>query len=933
MLSSAIEWFKNQSLSRKQTLALVVCNLIPLIGVGGGSILLLVNGLRNQLTNQAKSELAVIEINYNTKIDQMGFGSRGQADNATIIAAAKGDTANLAQIQQILQNELQARKIEYATLVGLDKAVIINANNSRKGDKFDPNNLVSEVLAQGKQIKASVLIDRAEIGREGFPSTIDDRTDGRALVRFVVTPIKESNGGKVIGALVFGDLVNGKMPIVQRTNDAFINEAEGGYSGIYQRFKDKVSLTTSLEQKSSNIALPDNAIKRLEASAKDANGKPVTDRLTINNRTYTVAAKLISDRTIEAPGTALPDKKLTPEAPTLLVRGTPEDQLNAMLTQSLLQAGVIGLLSLGLIIGWNRLFRKTILQSIEELTLATQAFASGDRSARSQVSSQDEVGQLATQFNTLADTLAVSERKLSEDVYRKDQQAKDAQSLNQVVAKMRDTLDFDSIVQTAVTEVRSLFQCDRVVLYQFTDDGYKGIAVAESVASPYPELLHNTIEDLLQLSKTPNATTKAFWSLEDVSMAQLDDRHREHLENYGIQSNLMAPVRRDHQLIGLLAAHQCRSPRTWQINETTIFVQIANQIGYALDQAALVQKQQQSLQVTEMLKDGLQQQVLTFLKQVEGATSGDLTVRAEVLSGDIGTVADFFNSIIENLRGLVLQVQQSTRQVNTLLVDNDGALKLLSQDSSHQSKAVTALLTNVAEMTRSIEQVAAAANQAKTVTQESMDMVEFHESTMDAAVEKISLLRSTVDDTAQKVRQFGQSSVQISRIVSLITDFAVQTDVLAVNAGLEASRAGEQGRGFAMLAGEIASLAARSTQAAREISQIVESIQVETHALSHAIAEGTAQAADSSHQIRNTKQAMTQMSHVSRKVNGLVTTISESALTQADTARSIQELMGNIETVSIATATATDQVSTALHQTVETAQSLQRSVEIFKVQA
>ncbi len=932
MLSPAIEWFKNQPLSRKQTLALVVCNLVPLVGVGLGSIILLVNGSRNQLTNQAASELAVVEINYNTKIDQMGFGSRGQADNATIVAAAKGETSNLPQIQQILQNELQARKIEYATLVSADKIIIVNANNNRKGETFDPSNLVTEALTQGKQIKASVLIDRAEIGREGFPVKLDDRVESKALIRFVVTPVKEGAGGKVIGALIFGDVVNGKLPIVQRTNDAFSNDANGGYSAIYQRNKDGIFLTTSLDQKTPGLALPDESIKSLEAKAKASNGQPITQRIDLNGRTYTVAAKLLNDRTLENPG-GPPDTKLTPAAPTVLVRGTPEDQLNSLLTQSLLQGGLVGLLSLAAILGWNALFRKTVLQSIEELGFATQAFASGDRTARSRVNSNDEVGQLATQFNALADNLAVSERKLSNELLTKEQQAKDAQSLNQVVAKMRDSLNFDSIVQTAATEVRSLLQCDRVVLYQFTDEDYKGIAVAESLQSPYPSLLHTTIENLLQISQVPNAMTKAFWCVEDISTAQLDDRHRAHLEANGIQANLVAPIRRDHQLIGLLAAHQCRSPRIWQTNESTTFVQIANQIGYALDQAALLQKQQQTLQVTETLKDSLQQQVLTLVQQVEGVTRGDLTVRAEVLSGDLGTVADFFNSIIESLRELVVQVQRSTLHVNSLLVDNEGALRSLSQDSTQQSKAVTELLTNVAQMTQSIEQVAAAANQAKTVTQESIDVVESNETTLDLAVEKITRLRSTVDDTAQKVRQFGQSSAQISRIVGLITDFAVQTDVLAVNAGLEASRAGEQGRGFAMIASEIASLASRSTQAAREISQIVESIQVETHALSNAIAEGTTQAADSSHQIRNTKQAMGQISHVSRKVNGLVKTISESALTQADTARSIQQLMMNVETVSIATATATDRVSTALHQTVETAQSLQRSVEMFKVES
>ena len=202
---------------------------------------------------------------------------------------------------------------------------------------------------------------------------------------------------------------------------------------------------------------------------------------------------------------------------------------------------------------------------------------------------------------------------------------------------------------------------------------------------------------------------------------------------------------------------------------------------------------------------------------------------------------------------------------------------------------------------------------------------------MDMAVTKISMLRSTIEDTAQKVRQLGQSSAQISRIVSLIKEFAVQTDVLSVNAGLEANRAGEQGRGFAIIATEIGGLASRSSQAAREIAQIVESIQLETRALAEAMSEGTTQAADSSHQIRNAKQTLAQLTVTAQKVNTLVQGISQAALTQSATAESIQSLMATVETLSTTTANTTHKVSKALTQTIETAKDLQRSVEIFKV--
>jgi methyl-accepting chemotaxis protein len=279
----------------------------------------------------------------------------------------------------------------------------------------------------------------------------------------------------------------------------------------------------------------------------------------------------------------------------------------------------------------------------------------------------------------------------------------------------------------------------------------------------------------------------------------------------------------------------------------------------------------------------------------------------------------------------VIKVQDSTRQVNTLLKTDEGAVRSLSQDTNQQSTAVADFKTRLVDMTASIEQVAASAQQASTATQQSNETLQANEGSMDLAVKKISILRSTIEDTALKVRQLGQSSAQISRIVSLINEFAVQTDVLAVNAGLEANRAGEQGRGFAIIANEIGGLAARSSQASRDIAQIVEAILLETNGLIQAMTDGTTQAADTSHQIRNTKQTLAQLSLTAQKVTTLVQGISQATVQQAATARSIQTLMSTVESHTSTTASTTQQVSQSLAQTIETAQALQTSIELFKV--
>jgi twitching motility protein PilJ len=150
---SLLQHFYNLPISRKQLIALIACELVSILGIGIGATLIITQGLRNQLFEQAKSEVAVTDIAYNIKVNQMGFGFRGQSDNPSIIRAANihnsGKVLNRdskVEIKQILENEIKARNIEYATLVGKDLKIIANANSDRTGEEFNPDNLVSEVL-------------------------------------------------------------------------------------------------------------------------------------------------------------------------------------------------------------------------------------------------------------------------------------------------------------------------------------------------------------------------------------------------------------------------------------------------------------------------------------------------------------------------------------------------------------------------------------------------------------------------------------------------------------------------------------------------------------------------------------------------------------------------------------------------------------------
>jgi methyl-accepting chemotaxis protein len=539
--------------------------------------------------------------------------------------------------------------------------------------------------------------------------------------------------------------------------------------------------------------------------------------------------------------------------------------------------------------------------------------------------------QLAVQLGIILDRVALLQSR--------GEEAKRSQLLKDVVLQVVEADAPETILaKLPVAKIREALKTDRVIVYWFNET-WQGTIVAESVATGYPRALGAQIDDPCftqhYIEKYQQGRVQA---ISNVYTAGLTDCHLKQLEPFGVKANLVAPILQNGRLLGLLIAHHCSEPRAWELAETIFFAQAATQVGLAFDRAYLLEQRKLDAEQSSRLaveqqrqRETLQNQLLTLLEDIEGAAQGDLTVRAEVTSSEIGTVADFFNSIIESLRQIVNQVKSSALEVSYSIGENKEAIRQLSDTALMQAKEITATLQSMQQTMQSIETVANSAQQAAEVASQASKTSEVGQASMDAAVQYILGLRSMIGETTKKVKSLGESSQEISKIVSLIEKIAMQTNLLSINAGIEAARAGEEGQGFAAVAEEIGKLAAQSTAATQEIEEMIRSIQQETYQVATAMEQSTVKVMEGTHRVEDAKKSLGEILTVSRHINDLLRSISEATILQTQTSQTVTERMQDIARATEQNSEASRKVASSLQQAIEMALALETSVRAFKI--
>ncbi|TVQ43268.1 MAG: methyl-accepting chemotaxis protein [Gloeocapsa sp. DLM2.Bin57] len=334
---------------------------------------------------------------------------------------------------------------------------------------------------------------------------------------------------------------------------------------------------------------------------------------------------------------------------------------------------------------------------------------------------------------------------------------------------------------------------------------------------------------------------------------------------------------------------------------------------------------------TERDREDLQRQVIRLLDEVEGAARGDLTVKAQVTADVLGAVADAFNLTIENLREIVRQVKQAAQQVHQSSTDSESYARNQSSDSLRMAEELAVTLNSVQMLTESIQRVAESAREAAAVAQSSALTARKGGEAVETTVAGILQIRETVSETTRKVKRLAEASQEISKIVALINTIASRTNLLALNASIQAAKAGEAGRGFAFVADEVRQLADRSAKSLTQIEQIVLQIQSETGSVMTAMEEGLQQVFEVAEKAEQAKGSLEDIIQVTNRIDSLVRSISADTVEQRENSRAVAQVMQSVELTAQETSQESQRVAGSLQNLVSIAKDLLASVERFRI--
>jgi twitching motility protein PilJ len=359
---------------------------------------------------------------------------------------------------------------------------------------------------------------------------------------------------------------------------------------------------------------------------------------------------------------------------------------------------------------------------------------------------------------------------------------------------------------------------------------------------------------------------------------------------------------------------------------------------YVSDQAqraqlAEAQKREAEAQEQEAkrVNDANQAAILRLMNELQTVAEGDLTHQATVTEDITGAIADSVNYTVEELRSLVHQVQTTAVRVTDTTAQVDQTSTELLAASTEQLHEIRATGEAVLQMAQRINEVSAQAQQTADVARQSRAAAEQGLEAMQNTIGGMNQIRDQIQETSKRIKRLGESSQEIGEITELISDITEQTNVLALNAAIQAASAGEAGRGFSVVAEEVQRLAERSADATRRIAALVKTIQTDTHDAVAAMERSTLGVVEGTKLSDAAGRALEDIDAVSRRLDELIAEISNVAQNEARAANEVGANIQHIFAVTEQTSDGTRSTAQMVHELSRSAEALKQSVARFKV--
>ncbi|MEO6075563.1 MAG: methyl-accepting chemotaxis protein [Dokdonella sp.] len=347
----------------------------------------------------------------------------------------------------------------------------------------------------------------------------------------------------------------------------------------------------------------------------------------------------------------------------------------------------------------------------------------------------------------------------------------------------------------------------------------------------------------------------------------------------------------------------------------------------------LLRGQQRRYKASTQLNLRNQEAILRLLDEMGSLAEGDLTVQATVTEDITGAIADSVNFAIEALRSLVTTINETAVQVSAAANETQATAVSLAEAAEHQARQINASSTAVNDIAGSIDRVSANSAESADVAQRSVVIAAKGALMVRQTIEGMDSIRDQIQETAKRIKRLGESSQEIGTIVELINDIAEQTNILALNAAIQAASAGEAGRGFAVVADEVQHLAERASNATRRIETLVQTIQSDTNEAVSSMEQTTAEVVSGARMAEDAGLALGEIENVSTDLSGLIQRISAAARQQATAASNISETMSTIREITRQTSTGASQTAESIGNLAQLSAGLRRSVADFKLPA